>query len=92
MSKFKIGDRVIVNGEISGIFFNNVKGTIIVTKKRKDNTIIIHDYGVRFDKPNPQYHSCEGLCEQSYGFFVDTSNLRSLIPYRKIIKSILKNN
>ncbi len=85
IKKFKIGDKVIINGSISGIQFINEKGTIIYDKTNS----VTNDYEIKFDKPRNVFHNCDGLCENKYGFYVFFENIKLAISYNKIIKRII---
>ncbi len=84
MSKFKVGDRVIVNGLITDIEFINEKGTIISNLKYLTDT-----YAIKFDIPRFYFHSCNGLCKVGYGFYIHTPHISLIIPYKKIIQRII---
>ena len=64
--EFKVGDRVIVNGEIDGKDFKNEKGTII--------NISFDIFGIKFDR-NIGGHDICGKVESGYGYNVHKHNL-----------------
>ncbi len=82
---FKIGNKVIINGLMTGIQFINEKGTIISNLKYLTDT-----YAIKFDKPRNVFHNCDGLCENKYGWYVHSENITLNIPYHKIIKKIIE--
>lgn len=60
-SKFQTGDRIRATVTVGAEEVNDAVGTII--------DIDFHDYAVRFD----EYiggHTCDGLCEDGYGWWV----------------------
>lgn len=66
MRKFKVGDRVIVNGSAVVKKFDNDIGTVL--KVEYDGTL-----GVKFDKDIGGHH-LSGLCEPGYGWWFSSSS------------------
>ncbi len=69
MSKFKIGDKVVVTGMDGPFNINGRAGVIIVDDG--DN----HP-GVRFNKKDKDFHTCDGTCPEGYGWFVYEKDLK----------------
>lgn len=66
MSKFNVGDRVVVSGnsDIAGM-----KGVIV---SDVDTTCP----GVKFKKKMVKFHSCGGSCKSGYGYYVSEDDLK----------------
>ena len=62
----KKGQKVIVNGRMDGVPFNNVKGVI------NSKPILSGRIGITFEKKEDFYHTCDGKCKDGYGFYVGT--------------------
>jgi hypothetical protein len=62
ITKNNIGKRVIVNGKVSGVTFNNEKGTIV------NETPI--DYSIVFDNYNSKLHNLCGVCKIGHGWVI----------------------
>lgn len=73
MSKFKIGDKVIVNGETNMLHFENDYAVV------KD--ILANDFvAVQFKHKYDNLHSCAGKCARNRGYWVSEDMLTKLEP------------
>ena len=73
-SKYTIGTIVEVNGE---------KGIVI------DNTTYNDYIGIKFKKFSILGHTCDGRCEEGYGYYCSTYNI--IFICKPSLKSILEN-
>jgi len=73
-SKWKIEQRIIVDGEISELKFDNEQGTIVKIVALPQYGIpggkVCTCLGVRFDKPRNDFHTCSGICDENHGWFI----------------------
>ena len=70
---FKVGDRVRVIGNISHLA--EIGATGVICCELKDG---IYDYGVRFDKVSPWFHSCGDKCEKDRGQYVMADEIEKI--------------
>lgn len=69
MGKFKVGDRVEVIKDYDSAK-TGMRGTILNCNS------FIGSPGIKFDEPFFNGHSCDGKCQDGYGYFVSEENLK----------------
>ena len=80
-NEFKVGDRVVGKGNMSGINIDGMTGTIICEYYLAD----LPAYGVEFDNEHGYFHSCDGKGKPGYCYWVKDSNLEPLEPKNETI-------
>lgn len=73
--EWKIGDRVVGNGEVSDAYLEGRTGTIIRIDADDPGLAI----GVRWDVYDASFHNLDGCCEDGHGWWVDASNISPVI-------------
>ena len=69
MQEFKIGDKVVVNGEYDCVEFNDARGIIRSLRYLTNENCV----GVEFDFFHENFHDCEGTCIPDRGYHILTS-------------------
>lgn len=65
--KLKEGDMVVCHGNQDGVDIEGWTGTVLEDSARS--------IPIRFDLPDPNFHSCGELCEEGYGWWVDRDKI-----------------
>lgn len=78
--EFKVGDRVRVVKNASHCA--EIGATGVICRELMDG---MYDYGVRFDKANPRFHSCGDKCEKDYGQYVMADEIEKITTCAKKI-------
>lgn len=84
MSKFNIGDRVILTEDypdICGCLYAGEIGTVC-------DITYAYETGVRFDNKYAFLHMCDGNCESGHGWYVADSQLELYLEEEAVADSI----
>ena len=87
IQKFKIGDRVLVTGHVSGpsrLDMHDMNGFV------REVCYDTSEVGVEFDDTIKNGHNLSGLCPESKGWYVEESSLTKLEPISVVVARMNK--
>lgn len=86
-----VGDRVVVNGNNYGIFFNNEIGTIVYYGKEY-SCVCFDRKIITISKNVILGHDCNKGCKDEYGYYIYNKNIKKLIDNKNTSVIITDDN